>query len=209
MAYLVLVRHGLSDYNKQGLWTGWDNPPLIEEGVEQVRKTASELSDIHFDYAYSADQVRSVQTLEEIFKIIGQTVTIVQNEHIRERNYGIYTKKNKWEVQKELGEEEFHKLRRAWDYPIPQGESLTQVYAREIPYFKNEIEPKLREGKNVIIASSGNALRAIVKYIEKIPDDKISDLEIGTGEAYVYKIDSDGQMVSKQVRGENPMKGKV
>ncbi len=209
MSYLVLVRHGLSDYNKQGLWTGWDNPPLCAEGFEQSKKTGEQLSDIKFDFAYSSDQVRSVQTIEEIEKAIGQNIPIVQNAAIRERNYGIYTKKNKWEVQKEIGEEEFKKLRRGWDYPIPQGESLKQVYEREIPYFRTEIEPKLKKGKNVIIASSGNALRALVKYLENISDREISEVEIGTGEAYIYKIDPNGKVVSKEIRGDNPMKGKI
>lgn len=209
MSYLVLVRHGLSDYNKQGLWTGWDNPSLCAEGFEQAKKTGEELRDIKFDYAYSSDQVRSLQTLGEILKTTGQNVQITQSEHLRERNYGIYTRKNKWDIQKELGEEEFQKLRRSWDYPISQGESLKQVYEREIPYYKAEIEPKLLAGKNVIIASSGNALRALAKFLEDIPDEKISEIEIGTGEAYVYKIDSDGKTISKEIRGENPMKGRV
>ncbi len=209
MAYLVLVRHGLSDYNKKGLWTGWDNPPMIAEGFEQAAKTGSELSDIKFDYAYSSDQIRSVQTIEGIFKVTNQTVDIIQSEHIRERNYGIYTRKNKWEVQKALGEEEFKKLRRGWNYPIPNGESLKQVYEREIPYFEQEVLAKLKGGSNIIIASSGNALRAIIKYLENIPDDKISEVEIGTGEAYVYNIDENGKVLSKEIRGENPNKGKV
>ena len=135
MSYLVLVRHGLSDYNKQGLWTGWDNPPMSAAGLAQARKTGRELSDIKFDYAYSSDQIRSVQTIEEIFKATDQNVSIIQDQAIRERNYGIYTRKNKWEVQKDLGDVEFKKLRRGWDYPIPSGESLKQVYEREIPYF--------------------------------------------------------------------------
>jgi len=209
MAYLVLVRHGLSDYNKQGLWTGWDNPPLNPEGFSEAKKTGEQLADIKFDLTYSSDQIRSVQTLEEIFKVTNQTVHIIQSEHIRERNYGIYTRKNKWEVQKELGDEEFKKLRRAFDYPIAQGESLKQVYEREIPYFQQEIEPKLRDGKNIIIASSGNALRALVKYLENISDEQISEVEIGTGEAYVYQIDEHGEVVNKEIRGVNPNRGKI
>jgi 2,3-bisphosphoglycerate-dependent phosphoglycerate mutase len=209
VAYLVLVRHGLSDYNNKGLWTGWDNPPLAKEGYLQAQKTAEELRDIHFDYAYSSDQIRSVETVQEILKTIGQNLLITQSKNIRERNYGTYTKKNKWEVKKELGEDEFQKLRRGWDYPIPEGESLKQVYEREIPYFDSEILPKLKEGKNVLIGSSGNALRALAKYIEKIPDKNVSDLEIGTGEAYVYHINSEGKIVNKEIRGKNPLAGKV
>ncbi|OGH16157.1 MAG: hypothetical protein A3C30_02810 [Candidatus Levybacteria bacterium RIFCSPHIGHO2_02_FULL_40_18] len=209
MAYLVLVRHGLSDYNKKGLWTGWDNPPLSEEGFEQSQKTGAELTDIKFDFAYSSDQIRSVQTIEEIFKATNQNIPIVQDATIRERNYGTYTRKNKWEVQKEIGDEEFKKLRRGWDYPIPNGESLKQVYEREIPYFRQEIEPKLKEGKNVIIASSGNALRALAKYLENISDEQISEVEIGTGEAYVYTMNERGEVVTKEIRGTNPNRGKI
>src|SRR3989344_4445654 len=139
MSYLVLVRHGKSEWNEKGLWTGWRDIPL------------------------------------------------------NERNYGDYTEKNKWQIKEEVGEEEFQKIRRSWDYPPPNGESLKMVYVRAIPYFKSEIEPHLEDGKNVIIASSGNALRALVKYLENIPDDKIGDLEIGTGEAYVYQIDESGK----------------
>ncbi len=209
MAYLVLVRHGLSEYNKLGLWTGWDNPPLAPEGIEQAQKTAQELKDIPFKNAYSSDQIRSVQTLEEILKTINQNLPITQSEKIRERNYGVYTNKNKWDIKKELGDEEFQKLRRSWDYPIPEGESLKQVAAREIPYFESEILPKLKNGENVIIASSGNALRALARYLENIPEDNISELEIGTGEAHVYEIDSNGTVRNKQIRGKNPLAGKV
>ena len=209
MAYLVLVRHGLSDYNKQGLWTGWDNPPMSSEGFEQAERTGGALSDIKFDYAYSSDQIRSVQTIEEIFKATGQSLKIIESNNIRERNYGIYTRKNKWEVQKELGDIEFKKLRRGWNHPIPDGESLKQVYEREIPYFQQEIEPKLREGKNIIIASSGNAIRALVKYLENISDEQISEVEIGTGEAYVYNINEHGEVVNKEIRGTNPNRGKI
>lgn len=209
MSYLVLVRHGLSDYNKKGLWTGWDNPPLAPEGIDQAQKTGLALKDIAFDLAYTADLTRAEQTLEEILKVVNQNISVVRSDKIKERDYGDYTGKNKWEVKEKIGEEEFNKLRRNWDYPIPNGESLKQVYEREIPYFKEELEPKLKEGKNIIVASSGNALRAIVKYLENVSDEDISTLEIGTGEAYVYTIDETGKVTNKQIRGENPNKGKV
>lgn len=209
MAKLILVRHGKSEWNEKGLWTGWHDIPLIEVGIEEARKTGAELKGINFDFAYSSALVRARQTLDEILKISGQNIDIVENQSLNERNYGDYTGKNKWQVKEEIGEEEFQKLRRSWDYPIPNGESLKQVYAREIPYYQEEIEPKLKNGKNVIIASSGNALRAIVKYLENIPDNEIGELEIGTGEAYIYDIDSGGKVVSKEIRGENPNKGKV
>lgn len=209
MAYLVLVRHGLSEYNKKGLWCGWTDVSLAPEGIEQAQKTAEELADIHFDLAYTSELKRTKETLDEILKVINQAPSITHNKALNERNYGIYTGKNKWEVKSEVGEEEFQNIRRVFDYSIPQGESLKEVFEREVPYFKEEIEPKLKDGKNIIIVSSGNPLRALVKYLENISDDEISNLEIGTGEAYVYEIDETGKIVSKEIRGKNENAGKI
>lgn len=209
MNKLVLVRHGLSEYNKLGIWAGWEDPDLAPEGVEQAQKTGQELSDIHFDFAYSSDLKRATHTLDVIKTQINQEVPTTIDKALRERNYGDYTHKNKWQVKEEVGEEEFQKLRRSWDYPPPNGESLKMVYDRIVPYYESEILPKLKTGKNVLASSSGNALRALVKHLENIPDDQVMNLEIGTGEAYVYQIDENGKILSKEIRGENPNKGKV
>lgn len=209
MAYLVLVRHGKSEWNETGLWTGWRDIPLNKTGFEEARKTGEQLKDIHFDYAYTSALIRAKQTLDEILKVIDQHPPVVENQALNERDYGNYTEKNKWQIKKEVGEEEFQKIRRSWDYPPPNGESLKMVYDRAVPYFQTEVEPKLKEGKNVLIAAHGNSLRALVKYLEQIPDDQIANLEIGTGEAYVYQIDSNGEIESKEIRGENENKGKV
>lgn len=209
MAYLVLVRHGKSEWNEKGLWTGWRDIPLAPAGVEEAQKTGEQLKDIHFDYAYTSALIRANQTLDEILKVIGQNPPIVADQALNERDYGEYTEKNKWDIQKEVGEEEFQKIRRSWDYPPPKGESLKMVYERTVPYYQNEIEPKLKDGKNVLVSAHGNSLRALVKYLESIPDDKIAELEIGTGEAYVYQIDNQGKVTSKEIRGVNPDAGKV
>lgn len=210
MSYLVLVRHGLSEYNKKGLWCGWIDPNLAPEGMEEARRAGEALRDIKFDFAYTSILRRAQQTLDEVKKITGQAniPTIIAWE-LNERNYGEYTNKNKWQVKEEVGEQAFAKIRRSWDYPIPSGESLKQVYERSAPYFKKEIEPKLVEGKNAIIASSGNSLRALIKYIENISDEDIGRLEIGTGEAYVYSYDAHGKVIHKEIRAANDMKGKV
>lgn len=210
MAKLVLVRHGLSEYNKLGIWSGWENPSLAPEGFEQAKTTADQLKDIHFDVAFTSAQTRCVQTLNTIKEVLGQEdLPTKETMAIRERNYGDYNKKNKWEVKEQIGEEEFEKLRRGWDYPPPNGESLKMVYDRAVPYYETEILPELKIGKNVLVSSSGNALRALVKYLENIPDEKVADLEIGTGEAYVYEINESGEVVGKEIRGENENRGKV
>lgn len=210
MSYLVLVRHGLSEYNKLGLWAGWTDVALTPEGHEEAEKAGEKLSDIHFDYGYTSMLKRAQDTLFDIQRVLEQnTLPVIKNAALNERNYGVFTGKNKWEVKKELGDSQFLKLRRSWDYPIPNGESLKQVYERVIPYYKSEIEPKLKESKNILVAASGNSLRALVKFLDNMPDNEISNLEIGTGEAYVYKLDSTGNVISKEIRGVNPNKGKI
>lgn len=205
MAYLVLVRHGISEYNAKGLWAGWDDPKLTIEGEEEAKKAGRQLQDIHFDYGYTSILIRAINTLEIIKDTIGQKdLPTVQNKALNERNYGDFTAKNKWEVKKQVGEEEFLKLRRSWDYQVPNGESLKQVYEREIPYVELEILPKLKDGKSVLISSSNNALRALVKYMENIPDDKIASLEIATGEVYIYTVDSTGKVTHKEIRAAHP-----
>lgn len=209
MATLVLVRHGKSEWNEKGLWTGWKDIPLAPKGIEEAKKTGEELKDIRFDYAYASALVRAQQTLDEILKTLGQHPPVVHNKALNERNYGDYTQKNKWEVQKEVGEVEFQKIRRSWDYPPPNGESLKMVSDRAIPFFEEEILPKLESGYSVIIAAHGNSLRALVKHLENLSVDDVATLEIGTGEAYIYQINESGDITSKEIRGINENKGKV
>lgn len=204
MAYLVLVRHGISEYNAKGLWAGWDDPPLTEEGREEAKKAGKVLQDIQFDEGFSSDLKRAKDTLTIILQTLKKHLPIIIDKALRERNYGEFTGKNKWEVKKQIGEVEFLKLRRSWDYPIPKGESLKQVYERTIPYYKQIIEPKLKAGKNIIISSSGNALRSLVKYLDDIPDNQIAQLEIATGEVYMYKIDEQGSVISKEILASHP-----
>lgn len=206
MAYLVLVRHGTSEYNAKGIWAGWDDPELNDKGKEDAKAAGSFLKDIKFDEAYISDLKRHKQTLDIILNEINQSdVHTTVSNAVKERDYGDFTAKNKWEVKKKLGEEEFLKLRRSWDYPVPNGESLKQVYDREIPFYENTILPQLREGKNVIIASSGNSLRALVKYLEDIPDEQIASVEIAPGEIYVYEINSEGDIERKEIRNHHEL----
>ena len=210
MSYLVLTRHGKSEWNAQGRWTGWANPSLAEEGHVEAKKAGQALKDIHFDFGYTSNLVRAQETLDEIKKEIGQEdLPTVQNEALNERDYGDFTGKNKWEVKEQVGEEEFHKIRRGWDHKLPNGESLKNVYERVVPYYENEILPKLKDSKNVLIAAHGNSLRALAKYLENLSDEAVTELEIGTGEVYVYTLDEEGKILSKEIRSSNPNLGKV
>lgn len=210
MAYLILVRHGLSEWNKKGLWTGWKDPDLSQEGREEAKQAGLKIKDLQIDKAYTADLKRTIQTLDEIKKVLeNENVPTVVDWHMRERNYGDLAGKNKWEVKEKYGDEQFQKWRRGWDEPIPNGETLKDVYNRVVPYYQESILPELKEGKNIIITASGNSLRALVKLLENVHESEISSLEIGTGEVYVYTINEQGEVTNKEIRATNPKKGNV
>jgi 2,3-bisphosphoglycerate-dependent phosphoglycerate mutase len=205
MAYLTLIRHGQSEWNITGLWTGWRDISLTDVGREEARRAGEALRDIHFDHAYVSNLIRAQQTLDEVLQVLGQKdVPVTRSEALNERNYGELTGKNKWEIREQYGEEQFLRWRRGWDEKVPGGETLKDVYDRVVPYFENEILPKLKAGQHVILVAHGNSLRALVKYIETISDEMIPSLEIATGEAYVYQYGEDGHYVDKQIRVVNP-----
>lgn len=143
---------------------------------------------------------RSQQTLHEIKSALQHTeLETTHRAALDERHYGDYQAKNKWEIRDEIGEEEFNKLRRNWSHPVPNGETLEDVYSRVIPHYEQCIVEDLRQGKNSIVAAHGNSLRALMKYLDDHDDDKVHELEIGTGEVLVYEINEDGTVVDKQV----------
>ncbi|MDF2461069.1 MAG: 2,3-bisphosphoglycerate-dependent phosphoglycerate mutase (phosphoglyceromutase) (pgam) [Candidatus Saccharibacteria bacterium] len=202
MAYLVLVRHGQSAWNELGQWTGLTDVELTEKGRQEARAAAKALEDITFHSAHTSRLKRAQDTLSEILDELGQTeLEAKKAAAINERDYGKLTGKNKWQVKEELGEEEFTKIRRSWDHPVPGGETLKDVHDRAVPYYKEHILADLRAGKNVIVSAHGNSLRALVKHIENVAPEEIPGLEIGTGEVYLYEIEPEnGRIVAKEIR---------
>ncbi len=99
-----------------------------------------------------------------------------------------------------LGEDLFDKTRRGWDVAIPNGETLRNVYERIVPYYINEVLPRLKLGENVLIVSHGNALRALIKYIENISDDEIQNVEMMFGGVIIYEIDETGRSLHKEIK---------
>lgn len=188
MAKLILVRHGMSEWNKKGLWTGLTDISLCEEGKIESQKVAEKLKNIPIDIAFTSTLKRAKETLAEIIKKLSINPQIFQDKALNERDYGIFTGKNKWEVEKQYGKDLFQKIRRAWDYPIDKGETLKDVYNRVVPYYQRVIEPKLKAGNNVLVVSHGNTIRALIKYLKHISDEDISKFEMETGELYTYSL---------------------
>lgn len=210
MAYLLFLRHGKSEWNELGLWTGHTDISLNDTGRAEARKAAEAIKDIRVDKIYVSDMKRAQETMEEVKKVLGlEAVGHTAHEALKERHYGIYTGKNKWQIKEEIGEEKFTELRRGWDVKIPEGETLKDVHARASAYFDSEIKKDLEAGHNVLIVAHGNSLRALAKHIEGIPDDEIAGLEIGTGEVHCYELDESGKVMNKEIRSANQNTGKV
>jgi len=201
MAYLVLVRHGQSEWNLLNVFTGHTDIELSEKGKSEAQKAAKLLADITLHRAHTSDLKRAQDTLDIILRKTGH-VEIPTKKHpaIKERHYGDLTGMNKDEAKKKFGDELFLKYRRSWDTAPPNGESLKDTADRAIPYYENEILTDLKAGHNVIVAAHGNSLRAIIKHLENIADENISALELGTGEIYIYEIDDQGKMITKEIR---------
>lgn len=203
MAYLILARHGITDWNAEGKWHGITDIPINEQGKEEARRAAEMLKHLTIDKAYSSELTRTKQTLEEICNTLNISCPTSASPALNERDYGVYTGKNKWQVKEELGEEKFLKLRRSWDNPVPKGESLKDVYDRAVPFYEQTILKDLKEGKNVLIVSSGNTLRALIKHIQHISDEDISKFELGFGEVYIYEYHDDGMITLKEtIKGD-------
>lgn len=208
-ARLALVRHGESLWNKKGWWTGWQDILLTEKGKKEAKNAAAVLHNIKFHLAVTSDLKRAYHTLEIIKKELNLTnLTTIKHEAYKERHYGIYTGKNKWEIKKYLGKDDFQNIRRGWNTPIPEGESLKDVYNRVIPHFEREILPQITTGLNILMVTHGNTNRVIMKYLEKISDEDIAAVEIATGEVIVYKINKKGGIIHKERRNINIKKGK-
>ncbi len=207
---LILVRHGTSEWNQQGLWTGLTDIDLSEQGMEDALSMAEELTDVHFDSAYSSPLIRARRTIDLILDTLdGTDIQVTEDPALNEKDYGVFTGKNKWEIKKSVGEEEFLRIRRGWDHQIPAGESLKDVCLRASKYFRETIKPELRQGKNVLVVSHNNTLRGLVYDIEGLSEQEVEDLEIGIGEVLIYFMDKNGEFMLKLLRGENPDKGKI
>jgi 2,3-bisphosphoglycerate-dependent phosphoglycerate mutase len=191
MAKLYLQRHLQSQWNKENRFTGWTDVPLSKEGIENAKTAAQKLADFEIDKIYTSPLVRNAQTVSLILEELGfKNLPVIADKALDERNYGELTGLNKQETIEKYGAEQVRLWRRSYKTAPPKGESLEDVYKRAVLFFKKNIEKDLLENKNILVVASHNSLRAIIKYIENIPDDKIIDVEIPFGGLAKYKFDN-------------------
>ncbi len=217
MSYLILVRHGQSEWNLENKFTGWVDVDLTKNGKIEAQKSGLLIKEknINIDIYFSSIQLRANKTLEIIQDTLNDKKNYIKAWQLNERHYGSLTGLNKIEMAKKLGKEKVHQFRRSWDikpdplnkqssyHPlnietyrkipqnkIPDTESLKDTYERVLNYFTNEIEGKFLD-KNILISAHGNSIRALCKYLFKIDNNKISKLEIPTGNPLLIEFDKE------------------
>ena len=217
MIKLVILRHGETAWNRENRFTGWVDVDLSEKGVEEAKKAGQLLKKegYSFDAAYTNVLKRCTRTLSIVLDKMGLSeIPVYKSWRLNERHYGALQGLNKAEMAAKFGEKQVLIWRRSYGirppalkktdamYPgndpkykdldkkdIPLAECLKDVVRRAIPYWKKEIVPALKAGKKVIIVASGNSSRAIVKYLDNVPEREIVELNIPTGVPLVYELD--------------------
>ena len=217
MSKLILTRHGQSIWNAENRFTGWVDVDLSEKGVLEAQKSGQLIKkmNINIDASYTSFLKRAIKTLTTILKENNLELKFNTSWEINERHYGSLTGLNKEETKNKIGEEQFKKYRRSWDIApppmkendnnqslfsplnanipigmIPFTESLKDTYDRVVPYYKKEIKNKIKENKNILISAHGNSIRSLCKYLFKISDQKINELEIPTGNPLIVEFDN-------------------
>lgn len=214
MAKLYLQRHLKSQWNEDNRFAGWTDGPLKKDADIQAREIAEKISKIKFDKIYCSALFRNMDTVAKIFQYIPEKypiflhldggkmqewanyenkseneVSVYVSESLNERYYGKLQGLDKKETIEKYGEEKVHLWRRGFNDAPPEGESMRDTYERVVPFYNEYIEKELKEGNDILIVASHNSLRAVVKHIENITDEKIAELELPFGSLIGYEFD--------------------
>jgi len=199
--FLVLVRHGQSEWNAKNLFTGWKDPGLTSNGEKEAINAGELIKErnIKFSMMFTSALKRAQITGQMILEGIEQThIEVVRDQALNERDYGDLAGLNKDDARKEWGEEQVHIWRRSYDIPPPNGESLKNTAERVLPYFNSDILPKLMQGENILVAAHGNSLRSLVMQLDDLSKEEVVALEIPTGAPIIYSFAGDKEPISKE-----------
>ncbi|HOE68952.1 MAG TPA: 2,3-diphosphoglycerate-dependent phosphoglycerate mutase [Candidatus Omnitrophota bacterium] len=219
MYKLVLIRHGESIWNKENRFTGWYDVDLSEKGLQEARDGGALLKKegYTFDVAFTSVLKRAIRTLWNVLDQMDlMWIPVIRDWRLNERHYGALQGLNKSETAIKYGEAQVKIWRRSYDTPppklepndprspafdpryknlkpneLPLTECLKDTVARVIPFWNDTIAPAIKSGKKVLVAAHGNSLRAMVKFLDNIPESEIVELNIPTGMPLVYELDKD------------------
>jgi len=217
MQKLVLIRHGQSVWNLENRFTGWTDVDLSPAGVEQAKQAGQLLKKYgyNFDAGFCSVLKRSIKTLHFVLEELDHLWIPVQKSwRLNERFYGALQGLNKDETIAQYGAEQVHQWRRDPNalppaitqdderYPgkdirykdltereLPLTENLSETMDRVLPYWNEVIVPVMRKNQKVIICAHGNSLRALIKYIDNLSDEEVTQLDLPTGVPLVYELD--------------------
>ena len=190
---LVLLRHGQSEWNLKNLFTGWRDVDLTAKGVDEARAAGRRLKTqgIRFDAGFTSALIRAQRSLALALEEMTQTgIPVFKNAALNERDYGELAGLNKDDARKTWGEEQVEIWRRSYDVAPPGGESLKDTAARVLPYYIQEILPRVLRCDNVLVAAHGNSLRALVMVLERLSTDQIVKRELLTGVPLIYRLNT-------------------
>jgi len=230
MHKLVLVRHGESTWNKENLFTGWTDVDLSKKGVREATEGGRVLKEqgFIFDIAFTSVLKRAIRTLWIVLDEMDlMWIPVVRDWRLNERHYGALQGLNKAQMAEKFGEKQVKIWRRSYDVrppaleetdsrnpakdprykklkkeQIPLTECLKDTVERFLPCWHEVIAPTVRSGKRVLIAAHGNSLRALVKYLDNIPDDVIPEVNIPTGMPLVYELEDDLKPIKNYYLGD-------
>lgn len=201
MAYLVILRHGQSEFNLENRFTGQLDVALTENGRAEARAAGQKLLARHlsFDSIFTSGLKRAQETLsivlDEMHSKFDRNL-IVRSNALDERHYGDLQGLNKLETAAKYSAEQVMLWRRGYATRPPGGESLEDTFNRTVPFYKEHIEPELKVSKNVLIVAHGNSLRALMMYLEHISPADVEHVEIATGVPKLYEFDDSLQVRS-------------
>jgi len=197
---LVLLRHGQSEWNLSNLFTGWRDIDLTEIGVSEARAAGRKLKaqGIRFDIGFTSALKRAQRSLDLALEELGQrTIPIIKDQALNERDYGDLSGLNKDDARKRWGEEQVQIWRRSYDVAPPGGESLKDTAARVLPYYIQEILPRVLRGQRVLVAAHGNSLRALVMVLERLSTKDILNRELATGVPLIFRLNADSTVAER------------
>jgi 2,3-bisphosphoglycerate-dependent phosphoglycerate mutase len=197
---LVLLRHGQSEWNLKNLFTGWRDVDLTEQGITEARAAGHKLraQGIVFDVGFTSALKRAQRTLDLALDEMGlQSIAVFKDQALNERDYGDLAGLNKDDARKKWGDERVQEWRRSYDIAPPGGESLKDTAARVLPYYIQDILPRVLRGERVLVSAHGNSLRALVMVLDRLSPEEIVKLELATGVPLIYRLNADSTVASR------------
>ena len=198
---LVLVRHGESEWNLKNLFTGWKDVDLTANGIAEARAAGRKLKaqGISFDIAFTSALIRAQRSLDLMLEELNLSkIPVLKDQALNERDYGDLSGLNKDDARAKWGADQVHVWRRSYDVAPPGGESLKDTAARVLPYYIEEILPRVLRGENVLVSAHGNSLRALIMVLERLSPREIVARELATGAPQIYRLNADATVAEKQ-----------